>query len=189
MNIKNEIDKAVSVLKAGGTILYPTDTIWGIGCDATNQAAVKKIFEIKQRQDTRSMLVLLDNEVKLQTYVKEVPEIAWELIDVSENPLTIIDPDAKNLASNLINEDKSIGIRIVNDEFCSHLIRKFKKPIVSTSANISGKPSPENFHSIEDEIKNAVDLIVNHSKNDLRKRKPSSIIKVGVNSEIKILRQ
>lgn len=189
MNLELEIEKAISVLKNGGTILYPTDTIWGIGCDATNESAVKKVFEIKKRTDTKSMLVLLDSENKLQTYVKEVPEIAWELIEVADSPLTIIYPNAKNLASNIISDDKSIGIRIVKDLFCSKLIAKYRKPIVSSSANISGKNSPDSFLEIDEEIKSSVDYIVNYKQNELKKNKASAILKVGVNSKIEIIRK
>ena len=147
-NIKEDIEKCLDILRQGGVILYPTDTIWGLGCDATNEAAIEKVYKIKQRSDSKAMLVLLENENLLPSYIKEVPEIAWDLIDVGEKPLTIIYPGAKNLAPNLIAEDGSIGIRITREEFTARLIQKFRKPIVSTSANISGEPAPANFGEI-----------------------------------------
>ncbi len=187
--MNDDIKKAVEVLKNGGVILYPTDTIWGIGCDATNPEAVKKVYEIKKREDAKSMLVLLDNINSMGYYVEEVPEIAYDLIEFSEKPVTIIFPNAKGLAKNLINEDGTIGIRITNEKFSNNLISRFRNPIVSTSANISGQSSPENFNEISEEIKNAVDYIVNFRQDDNSKAKPSSIIKLGVGGEIKILRE
>ncbi len=185
---QKDIEKAVEVLRKGGVILYPTDTIWGLGCDATNPQAVEKIYQIKQRPNTKSMLILLDSINKLMDYAY-VPSMAWELIKVSNNPLTIIYPEAKNLAPNLIAEDGTIGIRIVRDDFCRDLIRAFGKPIVSTSANISGKPAPANFKEISPEIKNKVDYIVKWRQNDMRKARPSSIIKLEKNNEVIIIRQ
>ncbi len=185
---QKDIDKAVEVLRKGGVILYPTDTIWGLGCDATNPQAVEKIYKIKQRSNSKSMLILLDSMNKLMDYAY-VPSMAWELIKVSNHPLTIIYPEAKNLASNLIAEDGTIGIRIVRDDFCRDLIRAFGKPIVSTSANISGKPAPANFKEISPEIKKQVDYIVNWRQNDTRRARPSSIIKLEKNNEVIIIRQ
>ena len=185
----DDIVKAVEVLRSGGIILYPTDTIWGIGCDATNPEAVKKIYEIKQRQDTKSMLVLMENPNLLNSYVAEVPEIAWELIEVADNPLTIIYPRAKNLAANLLAHDGSVGIRITNEVFTQQLIQRFRKPIVSTSANISGQKSPQNFVEISEEVKKSVDFIVGFRQDDLTKSNPSSIIKLGVGGQIEIIRK
>ena len=185
---QKDIEKAVEVLRKGGVILYPTDTIWGLGCDATNPQAVEKIYKIKQRPNTKSMLILLDSMNKLMDYAY-VPSMAWELIKVSNQPLTIIYPEAKNLAPNLIAEDGTIGIRIVRDDFCRDLIRAFGKPIVSTSANVSGKPAPTNFKEISPEIKNKVDFIVKWRQNDMRKARPSSIIKLEKNNEVIIIRQ
>jgi L-threonylcarbamoyladenylate synthase len=142
---QSDIENAVNALYKGEVVLYPTDTIWGLGCDATNSEAVEKIFNIKKRSDKKSMLVLLENPNMLRQYIRTVPEIAWELIDASDKALTIIYPGARNLAPNLIGEDNSVGIRIVEDRFCQDLIRRFKKPIVSTSANISGSKSPAIF--------------------------------------------
>jgi L-threonylcarbamoyladenylate synthase len=184
-----DIKQALQTLKNGGVILYPTDTIWGIGCDATNVEAVKRIYTIKQRLDSKSMLVLLDNPSYLSFYINEVPEIAYELIEVADKPLTIIYPGAKNLASNLIASDGSIGIRIPNDDFCKPLISRLRKPIVSTSANISGQPSPAIFSDISQEIIDAVDYVVTWRQNDYTKSQPSSIIKLGTKGEIEIIRK
>ncbi len=184
-----DIKKAVEVLKNGGIILYPTDTIWGIGCDATNEEAVRKIYEIKQRDDSKSMLVLLDNPVKLQSYVEEVPDIAWDLIELTDKPLTIIYDGAQNLASNLIAEDGSIGIRITEEEFSLKLCQQFRKPIVSTSANISGTPSPTIFKDISDEIKESVDYVVKYRQKENQKSKPSSIMKISKSGTIQIIRK
>src|SRR5690606_31299331 len=144
----SDIHNALDVLRTGGLILYPTDTIWGIGCDATNPAAVERVFQLKGRDQRKSLIVLLDNESKLPGYVQEVPEIAYQLIEYTERPLTIVYSGAKNVASNLIAEDGSIGIRIVEHPFCNALLQRFRKPIVSTSANISGQPAPKNFSAI-----------------------------------------
>ncbi len=185
----DDLAKAVEVLRAGGVILYPTDTVWGIGCDATNAAAVKRIYEIKQREDTKSMLILMENENLLNSYVTEVPEVAWDLIEVSESPLTIIYPAAKNLAANLLATDRSIGIRITREAFTQQLIQRFRRPIVSTSANISGEKSPRNFAEISSMIKDKMDYVVNYRRDDLSESVPSSIIKLGVGGQIEIIRK
>lgn len=187
--MEQEINKAIEVLKNGGTILYPTDTIWGIGCDATNENAVNKILSLKNRSQDKGMLILLDDEKKLLRYVSKVPKIAYDLIRVSEKPLTIIYSNAINLAKNVIPEDGSIAIRIVKDEFCRRLIQKFRKPIVSTSANKSGDKFPATFYEIDKCIKENVDYIVNWRKNEKIKGSPSSIIKLEDNGEIKIIRK
>ena len=183
-----DLKKAVEVLRSGGIILYPTDTIWGLGCDPTNAEAVKKIFKIKKREDFRNMLILLDDSGKLERYVK-VPEIAWELLEASMSPITIIYPSAKNLAAGLIAEDGSTGIRITNDPFCKELIRRFGKPVVSTSANVSGTPAPSNFDDIQEEILSGVDYIVKWKQDDFVTNKPSSIIKIEENGQFKIIRK
>jgi len=188
-SFNDDIVKAVEVLRSGGIILYPTDTIWGIGCDATNPAAVRRIYEIKQRIDAKSMLVLMENPNLLNSYITEVPEIAWDLIDVADNPLTIIYPGAKNLAPNLLATDGSIGIRITTEPFTQQLIQRFRKPVVSTSANISGQKSPRNFNEINDEIKPMMDYIVAYRQDDLSKSNPSGIIKIGVGGQIEIIRK
>ena len=185
----DDIKQACKILHSGGIILYPTDTIWGLGCDATNAEAVKKIYTIKKRTDSKAMLVLLDNPGKIQIYVKQMPDIAWDLIELSEKPLTIIYPEAKNLATNLLAEDGSVGIRITKETFSKKLCEYFKKPIVSTSANISGKPAPSNFSEIPPEIKSVVDYTVFFRQNEKLKPNPSSIIKLGENGLIQIIRE
>lgn len=186
--MNEDIKKACQVLREGGVILYPTDTIWGIGCDATNEAAVRRVYEIKQRADSKAMLVLVDTPVKVDFYVQDVPEIAWDLIDVADKPLTIIYSGARNLAPNLLAEDGSVGIRVTNEEFSRRLCQQFRKAIVSTSANISGQPSPRNFAEISDDIKSAVDYIVSFRQEEKANPKPSSIIKLGARGEIQIIR-
>ncbi len=184
-----DIKAALDVLQKGGVILYPTDTIWGIGCDACNEEAVKKVYTIKNRIDSKSMLVLMENAALIERYVDEVPDIAYDLIELTDKPLTIIFDGARSLAKNLIAEDGSIGIRITTEKFSSELIRRFKRPIVSTSANISGKPSPSCFDEIEPEIIDAVDYVVKYRQDDLQKSVPSGIIKLGRSGEIKIIRE
>lgn len=184
-----DIKKCIEVMKRGGIILYPTDTIWGIGCDATNADAVKRIYELKRRTDNKAMLVLIDDENRLDRYINDVPEIAYQLIEVADKPLTIIYDDAKNLAPNIIGSDKSIGIRVTREEFSHELCRRFGRPVVSTSANVSGTASAHNFHEIQDEIKNGVDYIVNYRQDDNSKHNASSIIKLQKDGAITILRK
>lgn len=184
-----DIKKACQVMMEGGVILYPTDTIWGIGCDATNEEAVKRVYEIKQRSDSKAMLVLIDSPAKLNYYVKDVPSVAWDLIDVADKPLTIIYSGARNLAPNLLAEDGSVGIRVTGEEFSKRLCQQFRKAIVSTSANVSGQPSPQNFSEISEEIKAAVDYIVDYRREETTQAKPSSIIKLDKGGVIKIIRQ
>ncbi len=185
----DDIKKACEVLENGGIILYPTDTVWGLGCDATNEDAVAKIYDIKQRLDSKALLVLVDSEVKVDFYVDEVPEVTWDLIEVATKPTTIIYDKARNLAPNLIAEDGSIGLRITNEEFSKKLCQRFRKALVSTSANISGEPTPRNFSEISDEIKNKVDYIINYRQDDFSQPSPSSIIKIGSGGLIKIIRE
>ncbi len=189
ISFNDDIVKAVEVLRSGGVILYPTDTIWGIGCDGTNPAAVRRIYEIKQRVDAKSMLILMENPNLLNSYITEVPEIAWDLIEVADSPLTIIYPGAKNLATNLLANDGSIGIRITSEPFTQQLIQRFRKPIVSTSANISGQKSPQNFSEISGEILRLMDYIVEYRQDDLSKTNPSGIIKLGVGGQIEVIRK
>ncbi|MBN2484671.1 MAG: threonylcarbamoyl-AMP synthase [Bacteroidales bacterium] len=186
--MNNDILRALEVLRNGGLILYPTDTIWGIGCDATNTGAVAKIYDIKKRADSKSMLVLVDTENRLAQYIDKVPEIAWQLIEVADKPMTIIYPGAKNLAENLVADDGSVGIRLVKDEFCKKLIERFKKPIVSTSANISGDRPPAVFNDIPEEIKQGVDYIVEWRQDNLSHATPSSIIKIDASGRFSIIR-
>ena len=187
---KQDLQNALQVLKDGGVILYPTDTIWGLGCDATNPQAVERIFRIKQREDAKSMLVLLDAPGKIQGYVQQIPDMAWELLEVSEGqkPLTIIYPQAKNLAPNLVAEDGSVGIRITEEVFSKALCQQFKKPIVSTSANISGQPSPACFEQISSEIKEQVDYVCLFRQQEQANKQSSSIIKIGEGNIIQIIR-
>ncbi|MDL2247199.1 threonylcarbamoyl-AMP synthase [Bacteroides sp. OttesenSCG-928-J23] len=184
-----EIKKACQVMYEGGVILYPTDTIWGLGCDATNPDAVKRVYQIKQRMDSKAMLVLVDSAVKVDFYVEEVPDVAWDLIELSDKPLTIIYSGARNLATNLLGEDGSVGIRVTTESFSKQLCQRFRKAIVSTSANISGQPSPANFSEITEEVKSAVDYIVSYRQEDMSRPKPSGIIKLGKGGVIKILRE
>ena len=176
-------------MREGGVILYPTDTIWGIGCDATNEDAVRRVYEIKQRQDSEAILVLVDSSVKVDFYVQDVPEVAWDLIDLADKPLTIIYSGARNLAANLLAEDGSVGIRVTNEDFSKRLCQQFRKAVVSTSANISGQPSPRNFSEISEEVKSAVDYIVGYRQEEMSNPKPSSIIKLDKGGVIKIIRE
>ncbi|MEG2573151.1 MAG: L-threonylcarbamoyladenylate synthase [Bacteroides sp.] len=184
-----DIKKACQVMKDGGVILYPTDTIWGLGCDATNEEAVKRVYEIKQRIDSKALLVLVDSEAKVEFYVSEVPSVAWDLIEVADKPLTLIYENARNLAPNLLAEDGSVGIRITNEEFSKQLCFRFRKAIVSTSANVSGQPSPANFGEVSEEIKSLVDYVVEYRQEDMNRPKPSSIIKIGKGGTIKVIRE
>ncbi|MEI7524115.1 MAG: L-threonylcarbamoyladenylate synthase [Mariniphaga sp.] len=188
-SFNDDIVKAVEVLRSGGIILYPTDTIWGIGCDATNPEAVSRIYEIKQRVDAKSMLILMENPNLLNSYISEVPEIAWDLIEVADTPLTIIYPGAKNLATNLFAADGSIGIRITSEPFTQQLIQRFRKPVVSTSANISGQKSPQNFSEISGEILRLMDYVVEYRQDDQSRSNPSGIIKLGVGGQIEVIRK
>ena len=176
--LRDDVTKAFEILKNGGLILYPTDTIWGIGCDATNLEAVEKVFKLKGRSEQKSLIVLLDSANKLQSYVNEIPEVAYDLIEYAENPMTIIYSNAKNLAKNAIAIDGSIGIRIVKHTFCEQLLQRFRKPIISTSANLSGQPSPACFNEISEEIKQGVDYVVNWEQDDTSIKKASTIMKL-----------
>lgn len=187
--MREDIKKACEVLWKGGVILYPTDTIWGIGCDATNEDAVKRVYKIKKRDASKSMLVLMENPVKLQNYIVNVPDIAWDLIDLADKPLTIIYDGARNLVTSLVAEDGSIGIRITSEPFSAELCKQFRKPIVSTSANLSGEAVPSNFSEISEEIKKAVDYIVTYRQKDKSKAQPSSIVKLSKNGTISIIRK
>jgi L-threonylcarbamoyladenylate synthase len=187
--MQNDINKALEVLKSGGVILYPTDTIWGLGCDATNSEAVKRIYDIKKREDSKSMLVLMGNPALLERYVDEVPDVAWDLVEITTTPLTVIYPGAKNLAANLIAADGSIGIRFTKEEFTSRLLQRFRRPIVSTSANISGEVAPAFFDEISEEVKEQVDYIVEYRQDDIAPAQPSGIIKLGPGGQIDIIRK
>jgi len=186
---RDEINKALEVLKSGGIILYPTDTVWGLGCDATNAEAVAKIYALKNRADSKSLIILIDTDSKLQSYVSEIPDVAYDLIEFTEKPLTIIYDGAKNLAKNLIGADGSIGIRIPKHDFCQQLIQRFRKPIVSTSANISGEHTPENFLEISEYILNGVDLIIDLEQESSEKKSSSTIIKLGAGGQFEFIRK
>lgn len=187
--MKEDIGKALEVLNAGGLILYPTDTIWGIGCDATNPSAVEKVFKLKGRDAGKSLIVLLDTDNKLESYLHEVPPLAYDLIEYAEKPLTIIYSGAKNLAPNLIHADGSVGIRVARHEFCQKLIHKLRRPLVSTSANISGEKSPANFDEVSEEIKNGVDYVVQHQQQDTTQSQPSTIMKLEADGKFVFIRK
>lgn len=187
--MKQEIEKALEVLKSGGVILYPTDTVWGLGCDATNENAVEKIKNIKKRLDAQSFIVLVDNDNRLASYVQEVPELAYDLIEFAENPLTIIYSGAKNLAKNVIAQDGSVGIRVVKHAFCEQLIQRFRKPITSTSANLTGHPTPSTFNDISQEIIENVDYVVNLEQNLTIQKKSSTIMKLSPNGAFHFIRK
>ena len=195
---KEDLQEALRVLREGGVIVYPTDTVWGIGCDATNAEAVKKIYALKQREDSKSMLVLLDSPAKLNYYIADIPDSAWALLEVADTdgneendevkPLTIIYPNARNLAPNLVAEDGSIGIRITGEPFSKALCEQLRHPIVSTSANISGHPTAHFYHEIEEYILNGADYVCQFRRNDDCPHEPSSIIKINNDGSFKIIR-
>lgn len=185
---RDDIRQAVEVMNKGGIILYPTDTIWGIGCDATNPEAVKRVYDIKHRNDAKALITLIDSEAKLEAYVTNVPEVAWQLIEVAERPLTIIYDGARNLAPNLLAEDGSAGIRITREEFSKNLCMRMRRAIVSTSANISGEPSPKCFADISPDIINAVDYVCTSRRNEDKNPPASNIIKLGAGGEVKVIR-
>ncbi|OQA95197.1 MAG: Threonylcarbamoyl-AMP synthase [Bacteroidetes bacterium ADurb.Bin217] len=187
--MNEDIKQTLDILYSGGVILYPTDTIWGIGCDATNEKAVQKIFEAKRRTENVPLLVLVNSIAMLERYVDEVPSMAYDLIELSENPLTIIYEKGKNIAKNCLNADGSIGIRVTNEKFTNQLITRFKRPIVSTSANIHGEPSPMFYNQISEELKLSADYIVKYRQDDTTSQKASSIIKLNNNGEITIIRK
>ena len=186
---REDLSEALRVLEEGGVILYPTDTIWGIGCDATNAEAVQKVFELKHRASAKALISIVDSSAKLQGLMAEVPEIAYDLIEARPTPLTVIYPGVRGLAPNLLAEDGSAGIRVVDREpFCRDLCLRFKKPIVSTSANVSGAPSPAHFGEISQEILEGVDYVVKYRQGDRRPATASSIIKLEVDGQFKVLR-
>lgn len=182
------MENIIQILKSGGTILYPTDTIWGIGCDATNIEAVNKIFDIKKREKNKSMIILVESEKRLQDLV-DVPEMAWEIIDLSEKPVTIVYENPRGLPKELLAEDGSIGIRLVKNDFCKKLITKLNKPLVSTSANFSGEKSPLKFSDISSEILDLVDYAVQEEREKVSKYPGSSVIKIWNDNRIKVLRE
>lgn len=185
--MENEINNALKVLKQGGTILYPTDTVWGIGCDATNYEAVEKIYNLKLRKESKSMICIVSNFKMLNQYIEDVPEVAYDIIKYAIKPTTIIYDRPLHVAENLIASDNTLAIRVIREGFCNSLLRKFKKPIVSTSANISDQPTPKSFKEISEEILKGVDYVVNlHDKK--KAGKPSSIIKLSNDGIVKVIR-
>lgn len=188
MDINLEVHNAFEVIKEGGIILYPTDTVWGIGCDATNPEAIAKIYKLKQRAETQSMICLMNGEKMIYNVFKEVPEVAWQIMDLSENPTTLILDQPRNVAPNIIAPDNTLGIRIVKEPFCFKLMERMKKPLVSTSANISGQPTPKSFKEISPEIIKGVDYVVN-LHHDKIAEKASTIIKLTNDSQVKVIRK
>ncbi|GHT19195.1 threonylcarbamoyl-AMP synthase [Bacteroidia bacterium] len=190
MNIfDDDIKNSIAVLQAGGVILYPTDTVWGIGCDATNETAVSKIFEIKKRNDAKALILLADSVGRIANYVQEIPDIAYDLLEVADKPLTIIYPNARNLSKSVTADDNSVAFRVPGDDFCRKLCEILRKPLVSTSANVSGEPSPANFLEISEIIRQSVDYVVKYRQNDTEKHIPSSIIKFGKGNVFEIIRK
>lgn len=184
----SDLNEALRVLKEGGIILYPTDTVWGIGCDATNPDAVRKVFALKQRDDAKALISIAHTNAILRNLMDNVPDIAYDLIDAATSPLTIIYPAVRGLAPNLLAEDGSAAIRIVDDPFCIKMCERFRKPIVSTSANISGEPTPAHFGKISSAVKHGVDYIVKYRQKDRSVTTPSNIIKLEVNGTFVIIR-
>ena len=182
MTQQEDIKNAIECMRHGGVILYPTDTVWGIGCDATNEKAVAKVYEIKHRDDSKALICLIDSDNRMQKYFRNVPKVAWELVDAAVKPTTIILDDAVNIADNLIAEDGSLAMRITQEPFSKELCYKFQKPIVSTSANVSGEPAAANYCDISEDILNAVDYVCWTRRQEHNPHTPSSIIKLGKNS-------
>jgi L-threonylcarbamoyladenylate synthase len=189
MEFENDIVHCLEKLRNGGTILYPTDTIWGIGCDATNEEAVRKIYKIKQRPESKSMIVLLADARDINRYISMPEPYIFEFLQKLVRPTTVIYEGAVGLAENLIAADGSIGIRVVKDDFCRHLIKRFGKPLVSTSANISGREAPANFKNISGEVRDAVDYIVKYRQTDEQPASPSTVVRFNRNGEVQYLRK
>lgn len=189
MTLQEDIKRAVETMRQGGVILYPTDTVWGIGCDATNPEAVAKVYKIKQRDDSKALICLVDSDARLQRYVRQVPAVAWDLLDCADKPTTVILDGAVNLAENLIADDGSIALRITKEPFSHELCYRFQKAVVSTSANISGEPAAQNYCDIDPKILEAVDYVCWSRRQEHKPHTPSSIIKLGVDGEVKIIRK
>ena len=187
--LRDEVANAFKVLQEGGIILYPTDTIWGKGCDATNTEAIQKIYRLKQRDEAKSMIILLDTENKLESYVQEVNPLAYDLIEYAENPLTLVMPGAKNISAALIAGDGSVGIRVTSHQFCQQVIQRLRRPLVSTSANISGEPSPQYFGQISDDIISGVDYVVDLEQHSTEIKKPSTIMRLDPSGKFEFLRR
>jgi len=189
MTREEDIKKAIQCMRKGGVILYPTDTVWGIGCDATNKEAVAKVYSIKQRDDSKALICLVDSEARLQRYFRNVPNVAWDLLEAAMKPTTVILDDAVNVAENLVAEDGSLAMRITSEPFSKELCYRFQKPIVSTSANVSGEPAASNYGDISDVILNAVDYVCWSRRQEHKPHTPSSIVKLGRNGEVAVIRK
>lgn len=186
-NTNEEVHNAFEAIKNGGIILYPTDTVWGIGCDATNPEAVKKIYDLKMREESKSMIVLMNGERMVYNVFNNIPEVAWQILDLSDKPTTLVLDNPRNVAPNLIAPDKTLGMRLVKEPFCYKLMERMKKPLVSTSANISGQPTPNSFKEIDHHILDGVDYVVNLHHEKIA-AKPSTIIKIGNDLQVKVIR-
>ena len=184
-----DIKAAVEVMRQGGVILYPTDTVWGIGCDATNPEAVEKVFKIKHREDSKALICLVDSEARLQRYVRNVPNVAWDIIELATKPVTLILDEAVNLANNLVAEDGSVAMRVTREPFSNQLCYRCQKPIVSTSANISGEPAAANFKDIAPELREAVDYVCTSRRQEKKPHTPSSIIRLKQDGEVEVIRK
>ena len=189
MKTEDDIRQAVEVMRRGGVILYPTDTVWGIGCDATNAEAVARIYRIKQRDDSKAMICLVDSDARVQRYVRDVPSVAWDLFEYADKPTTLILDGAVNLAPNLVAADGSIAIRITREDFSRELCYRMQKPVVSTSANISGEPAAQNYCDIPAAILEAVDYVCFSRRGEHKPHKPSSIVKLGQDGQVTIIRK
>ena len=185
---RDDIREAVRVMQSGGVILYPTDTIWGIGCDACNEDAVRRVFEIKRRAEAKSVISLVDSEVKVEFYVRSVPDVAWQLWECADEPLTLVLDGARNLASGVIASDGSVALRVTREAFSRQLCMRMKRAVVSTSANIAGEPAPRCFSEISPEILQAVDYVCLSRRDEAPRQTPSHIIKIGPTGEVKIIR-
>ena len=185
---RDDIREAVRVMQSGGVILYPTDTIWGIGCDACNEDAVRRVFEIKRRAEAKSVISLVDSEVKVEFYVRSVPDVAWQLWECADEPLTLVLDGARNLASGVIASDGSVALRVTREAFSRQLCMRMKRAVVSTSANIAGEPAPRCFSEISPEILQAVDYVCLSRRDEAPRQTPSHIIKIGPSGEVKIIR-
>lgn len=187
--MKEEIERAVEVLRRGGIVLYPTDTVWGIGCDATNEAAVERVYKLKRSCNKKGMIILTESIDRVGRYFRNIPAVAWDLLECADKPLTLILPGACGVAKNLVPEEGTLAVRVPDHEFCRHLLHRFGRPLVSTSANISGEATPKGFGDIAEEIRAGVDYTVDVRCEGTPTRKASSIIMLGEGGEVKIIRE
>lgn len=186
--MKEEVDKAVQIIKDGGIILYPTDTVWGLGCDPSNDEAIKRISSLKKRNDSKQFIVIVPDENMLHKYVKEVPDICYDLIDMADQPITIVYPNGKNISNLILGDDGSVGVRIVSEPFCKLLMQKLRSGLISTSANFTGEKYPMSFDEVDQEIIHNVDYVVNYGR-EKKSISPSQIIKINSDSSFKIIRK